>query len=90
MEDKEFNKQVEKFIDSIMNLTVDDATKNRLLDQANKVRAQREHTQEAVNQVKESMGSLRVHIQYLMFDLEATRRENQQLRRQLGEQDDES
>jgi len=36
-----------------------------------------------INLVQEALGQLRVDMQYLMFDLEATRRERDDYRRQL-------
>lgn len=41
--------------------------------------------QELMTQAFEALSDLRRHMKYLMFDLEATRRENLELKRRLGE-----
>ena len=38
-----------------------------------------------VGEAMDALGELRVQLKYLVFDLEATRRENEDLRRRLGE-----
>ena len=45
--------------------------------------AQDEEVNRAVNELQESIDFLRLSVKYLMFDLEATRRENGYLRRLL-------
>lgn len=40
---------------------------------------------EAIQALQDELGTLRVAVKYLCFDLEATRRENEELRRQLEE-----
>ena len=42
-------------------------------------------TQRSVNNLQESLDYLRICIKYQLFDLEATRRENEYLRKILGE-----
>jgi flagellar biosynthesis chaperone FliJ len=46
-------------------------------------------TQRSVNNLQESLDYLRICIKYQLFDLEATRRENEYLRRILGENNSE-
>jgi len=43
--------------------------------------------QKSVDTLQESLDYLRICIKYQLFDLEATRRENRELRRLLGESD---
>jgi len=43
--------------------------------------------QRSVNSLQESLDYLRICIKYQLFDLEATRRENKELRKLLGESD---
>ncbi len=43
--------------------------------------------QRSVNNLQESLDYLRICIKYQLFDLEATRRENKELRKLLGESD---
>ena len=44
--------------------------------------------QRSVNNLQESLDYLRICIKYQLFDLEATRRENEYLRKLLGENSD--
>ena len=53
----------------------------------------RKHTalkelQEIVAEINDSMGAFRLILQYLMFDLEATRRERDELRMMLEDQEE--
>jgi hypothetical protein len=41
--------------------------------------------QQLIGEAMDSLAELRVQMKYLIFDLEATRRENDELRRRLGE-----
>ena len=41
--------------------------------------------QELIAEAMQSLSDLRLHMKYLMFDLEATRRENAELKLRLGE-----
>lgn len=54
---------------------------------ADETRQRHERLRQTVNGLQESMDYLRLSIKYLVFDLEATRRENQHLRRMLTEAD---
>ena len=58
-------------------------TMERLAKDAKK---RRERIQASVAELQESLDYLRLTIKYLVFDLEATRRENEQLRRMLDEE----
>ncbi|MHC5025047.1 MAG: hypothetical protein ACYTGG_14285 [Planctomycetota bacterium] len=50
---------------------------------ANDTKRRREHVRASVSQLQESLDYLRLSVKYLIFDLEATRRENAYLRRLL-------
>jgi len=52
---------------------------------ANQTCARHETLQQTVNSLEESLEGLRLSIKYLVFDLEATRRENGYLRKMLEE-----
>ncbi len=53
-----------------------------------KTHEQKEKLKQTVTSSQESMDYLRLSIKYLLFDLEATRRENSYLRRMLEEEPD--
>ena len=52
---------------------------------ADETRSRHERLRQTVNGLQESLDYLRLSIKYLVFDLEATRRENHYLRRMLEE-----
>jgi len=54
---------------------------------AKKARDNHKELQKSVNSLQESLDYLRICIKYQLFDLEATRRENQYLRKLLEEKD---
>ena len=63
--------------------------KNRKLAKlAKQAQANRKKLESSINSLQESLDYLRVCIKYQVFDLEATRRENQYLRKLLEENND--
>ena len=52
---------------------------------AEQTRQRHRELKETVNSLQESIDFVRLSIKYLLFDLEATRRENTQLRKMLDE-----
>ncbi|HEY0008529.1 MAG TPA: hypothetical protein VGB55_07390 [Tepidisphaeraceae bacterium] len=52
---------------------------------ADESKARHDRLRQTVNSLQESLDYLRLSIKYLVFDLEATRRENQYLRRMIEE-----
>ena len=65
--------------------------RNKLTEIAQETRARHTKLQETVHNLQESLDYLRLSIKYLVFDLEATRRENTYLRKMIdqGSSDDE-
>jgi len=59
--------------------------RDRLERLASETRDRRERIQQSVNELQESIDGLRLSVKYLVFDLEATRRENAYLRRLVEE-----
>jgi predicted enzyme involved in methoxymalonyl-ACP biosynthesis len=66
--------------------TLPKAERDKLTALAEKTHARHEKLKKTVNDLQESLDYLRLSIKYLVFDLEATRRENSYLRKML-EQD---
>lgn len=52
---------------------------------AKQAQANREKLEKSISGLQETLDYLRIHIKYLIFDLEATRRENDYLRHLLEE-----
>ena len=59
--------------------------RERLRDAATATRQRHDQLKQTVQKLQETLDFLRLSIKYLVFDLEATRRENAYLRRMLGE-----
>lgn len=57
--------------------------RDRLRQLADETRERRERLQGSISELQDSLDHLRLTIKYLVFDLEATRRENAYMRRML-------
>ena len=60
----------------------------RLAIMAKQAQASSNQLQQSVSKLQESLDYLRICIKYLLLDLEATRRENEYLRKLLKEQEE--
>ncbi|MHC4218927.1 MAG: transcriptional regulator [Planctomycetota bacterium] len=79
MDEQAFQMKLAELMSKIKELPEQDRpTLERLADEAKK---RRERIQSSVAELQESLDYLRLTIKYLVFDLEATRRENAYLRK---------
>lgn len=83
MNDADFNQKIANMMQQIDALPPTEQARLRTLAEETKERQEKLKT--TVNSLQESLDYLRLSIKYLVFDLEATRRENQYLRKLLGE-----
>ncbi|MEM6259204.1 MAG: hypothetical protein AAGB29_03835 [Planctomycetota bacterium] len=81
----QFNQKLAELMDQIETLPADQ--RERLTQLAHKTRERHDKLKATVDGLQESLDYLRVSVKYLVFDLEATRRENAYLRG-LVEQND--
>jgi hypothetical protein len=58
-------------------------TRVRLMELAKETQLRHEQIKATFSQLQEGIDFLRLHVKYLLFDLEATRRENADLRKML-------
>jgi len=65
-----------------------DPQNRKLAKLTKQAQANRKKLESSINSLQESLDYLRVCIKYQVFDLEATRRENQYLRKLLEENND--
>jgi hypothetical protein len=84
MNEAEFQKRLAELVAEIDTLPKDE--RERLRKLANESRDRHEQIKKSVDTLQESIDFLRLGIKYMLFDLEATRRENTYLRKML-EQD---
>ena len=59
--------------------------KSRVIHLARKTKQDSELLQQKLSHLQQSLDSLRLGLKYLIFDLEATRRENNELRKRLNQ-----
>ena len=83
MNEETFQRKLSELIAEIGTLPASDRGKLEML--AEQTRERHQQLKETVNSLQESIDFVRLSIKYMLFDLEATRRENEQLRKMLDE-----
>lgn len=81
-----FHKALSKLVSEIK--TMPEVEKSKLAKLAEETKHRHEQLKKTVSSLQESIDFLRLSIKYLLFDLEATKRENVQLRKMLEERSD--
>jgi chromosome segregation ATPase len=81
MDEAAFQKKLSELVAQIE--TLPEGDRERLRELAAETKERHEQIKRSVRSLQESMDFLRVGIKYLLFDLEATRRENGQLKKML-------
>jgi len=84
MNEQEFQAKLRDLIQQINHLPP--AERERLTKLADDARERHQRMNKTIAELQESLDYLRLSVKYLVFDLEATRRENQYLRRLLERQ----
>ncbi|HEY1684098.1 MAG TPA: hypothetical protein VGG19_05005 [Tepidisphaeraceae bacterium] len=83
MDDSEFQSRLQTIMCEIGTLPPEE--RDQLQKLAEQARVRHEQMKQTVAQLQENMDYLRMGIKYLVFDLEATRRENEHLKKMLDE-----
>ena len=83
MTEHEFQSKLAELMGEITSLPA--AERKKLEQMADETRQRHERLRQTVSNLQESLDYLRLSIKYLVFDLEATRRENGYLRKMLEE-----
>jgi hypothetical protein len=78
MNDQDFQNKLGELLDQIEQLPDDQRPKLEAL--AEETRTRHERMRKTLGELQESLDYLRLSVKYLVFDLEATRRENKYLR----------
>ncbi len=81
MDEQTFQNKFNELLNRINELP--DDQRSRIEKMANDTRERRQRIQSSVSELQEALDYLRLSVKYLVFDLEATRRENAYLRRLL-------
>ena len=85
MTEEQFQYKLAELVSEIGTLPPSEGEKLELL--ADDTKKRHKELKETVGSLQESIDFLRLSIKYILFDLEATRRENQYLRKMLEETD---
>ena len=83
MDEATFQKKLSELVEQIE--TLPESERDRLTTLADETKQRHEDIKKSVGSLQESIDFLRVWIKYLLFDIEATRRENGYLRKMLEE-----
>ena len=81
MDQTTFHTKLDELMQEIATLPKDQQA--RLTEMANQARQRQAKLKQTVTDLQESLDYLRLSIKYLVFDLEATRRENAYLRKMI-------
>ncbi len=81
MNEETFQRKLAELVAEIGTLPASEREKLQLL--ADQTKARHKQLKETVSNLQESIDFLRLSIKYLLFDLEATRRENAYLRKMM-------
>jgi hypothetical protein len=84
MNEQDFQQKLSDLIQQIGDMPSPE--KDQLMALADDARDRHQRMKKTVSELQESLDYLRLSIKYLVFDLEATRRENQYLRKLLESQ----
>jgi len=84
MDEKVFHKKLAELVSEIGSLP--ESERARLEAFAEETKQRHRKLKQTVNGLQDSIDYLRLSIKYLLFDLEATRRENNYLRKMLEEE----
>lgn len=83
MDDVNFREKLFELLKDIDGVTAPE--KSKVIHLAKKTRQGQDVLQQKLSNLQQSLDSLRLGLKYLIFDLEATRRENNDLRKRLDE-----
>jgi len=81
--DKDTNEKLERLINDIDSVPL--PQRDKLMELANKTGKCHKQLTESISRLQASLDGLRLSVKYLIFDLEATRRENVELKKSLDE-----
>ncbi len=83
MGDAKFNEKLEKILKNSGSATPPDHEK--IINMARTSKTHHDRLQQKLSTLQQSLDYLRLSVKYLIFDLEATRRENIELRKRLND-----
>lgn len=88
MNDQDFQNKLGELLDQIEQLP--ESQRPKLEELAHETRRRHERMRQTLSELQESLDYLRLSVKYLVFDLEATRRENKYLRSLLNRDEEQN
>ncbi len=85
MKEEEFNSEVDRLIDLIQSGNISEEKKAELLKLREETRQRHKTLKDTLRQLQDSLDTLRLCTKYMLFDLEATKREVKYLKKLLNE-----
>lgn len=80
---KDADEKLEQLIKDISSVPL--PQRDKLIELANRTSKSHKQLTESIARLQSSLDGLRLSVKYLVFDLEATRRENHELKKSLGD-----
>ena len=82
MNDRDFHTRLGELLTKINDMP--EGERDRLRQHADETKTRHDRVKKAIGEMQESLDYLRLSVKYLVFDLEATRRENRYLKDMLA------
>jgi regulator of replication initiation timing len=83
MDDVTFRTQIDGIRQRVQDLPVD--LRGKLEEMLEQIVESHQQRRQLIAEAMDALAELRIQLKYVIFDLEATRRENEDLKRRLGE-----
>jgi len=85
MDSSELEKQLNDLVNEIG--SIPESRRDKIIQLARRAKESRKKLHRSMDELQNSLDYLRISIKYMMFDVEATRRENKYLRKLLEDRD---
>jgi hypothetical protein len=86
LDEQDYRASLDELLEGIGKLPTEQRRRLQVL--VGETRQRHEKLRESVMRLQETLDTLRVSVKYLIFDVEATRRENDHLRKKISDQGD--
>ncbi len=85
MTEEQFNVELQRLMTIVKGAEMSDEAKEKLEKLADQTKQRNKDLKDSITKIEDSIGTLRLCIKYLLFDLEATKRENLYLKKMLND-----
>lgn len=84
MKEEQFNTEIERLTDIIQDGNISEKKRAELLKLKEETKQRHQDLKDSMHQLQDSLDTLRLYIKYILFDTEATKRENAYLKKMLN------